>query len=210
MPRPNFLLAAGTCLAYPVLCHLAAVTADARWAAAGIVLVAWTILLSRRGMVFSAAAATFLAGSAVAFATIAPAALVYAPPVVFNLALCAFFGATLCAGREPMISRFARIERGASLPADLAKYTRILTVMWTAFFALAAGISISLALWANKMAWSLFTNLANYLLVLLFLACEYVYRRFRYRHYHHASPTEFVRRMFAYRVFHRETEGRNA
>jgi uncharacterized membrane protein len=210
MPRPIFPLAAGTCLAYPVLCHVAAVTADARWAAAGIVLVAWTILSSRRGMIFSAAAATILAASALAFTTIAPAALVYAPPAVFNLALCAFFGATLCAGREPMISRFARIERGASLPADLAKYTRILTVMWTAFFALMAGISITLALWASQMAWSLFTNLVNYLLVPLFLGCEYVYRRFRYPHYRHASPAEFARRLLGHRLLHGESEGRNA
>jgi uncharacterized membrane protein len=210
MPRPISLLAAGACLAYPVLCHIAAVSADARWAAAGIVLVGWTILSSRRSMVFSAAAAMVLAGSAIAFATIAPAALVYAPPAALNLALCALFGATLGAGREPMISRFARIEHGGNLPSELAQYTRILTIMWSAFFALMAGISISLALWANPMAWSLFTNLVNYLLVLLFLVLEYAYRRVRYRHYPHASLTGLVRRLHGYRVFHSETEGRNA
>src|SRR6266545_1484365 len=35
--------------------------------------------------------------------------LSYVPPVVINAGLAAWFGLTLRAGREPMISRFARI-----------------------------------------------------------------------------------------------------
>ncbi len=127
------------------------------------------------------------------------AALGVALPLAINLALCALFGRTLAAGREPMIARFARLERGGELPDDLARYARALTVAWTGFFAAMAAVSLSLALWGSVLAWSLFTNVVNYALVALFFVGEYVVRRIRFRHYHHLSPIEVVRRLHTYR-----------
>src|SRR5262245_50482581 len=95
------------------------------------------------------------------------AALGIALPLAVNLALCWLFGRTLAAGREPMIARFARVERGAGLPADLARYARSVTVAWTGFFAAMAAASLGLALWGSMLAWSLFTNVINYALVAL-------------------------------------------
>ena len=127
------------------------------------------------------------------------AALGVALPLAVNLALCWLFGRTLAAGREPMIARFARLERGAELPADLARYARALTVAWTGFFAAMAAVSLGLALWGSVLAWSLFTNVVNYALVALFFVGEYVVRRIRFRHYRHLSPIEVVRRLHTYR-----------
>ena len=127
------------------------------------------------------------------------AALGIALPLAVNLALCGLFGRTLAAGREPMIARFARLERGAELPADLARYTRALTAAWTGFFAAMAAVSLGLALWGSVLAWSLFTNVINYALVALFFVAEYVVRRVRFRHYRHLSPLEVMRRLHTYR-----------
>lgn len=127
------------------------------------------------------------------------AALGIALPLAVNLALCWLFGRTLAAGSEPMIARFARLERGAELPPDLARYARTLTVAWSGFFAAMAAVSLGLALWGSVLAWSLFTNVINYALVALFFVGEYVVRRIRFRHYRHLSPIEVVRRLHTYR-----------
>jgi len=140
-----------------------------------------------------------LCHTAVAYGNAGSAAAGFALPIVLNLALGALFGRTLASGREPMIARFARIERGGELPPDLARYTRSLTVAWTAFFVVMAATSLGLALWGTVFAWSLFTNVVNYLLVGLFFVAEYVYRRVRYRHHQHASPSEVLRRLHTYR-----------
>ena len=70
--------------------------------------------------------------------------LVFVPPVAINLGLAALFGRTLRRGREPLISMFARMERG-TLEADLARYTRRLTGIWVGFFVGAALLSAVLS-----------------------------------------------------------------
>jgi uncharacterized membrane protein len=209
MPRAKRFLAAAAFLSYPVLCHAAVALADARWAAAGVALLGATVAVSWLGARLGAALGVLLLVAALGLAAVLPAAVVYAPPIALNLALCALFGVSLSGGSEPLVGRFARLERGGGpLPGDLARYTRRLTVVWTLFFALMAGISAALALHGPELAWSLFTNLVNYLLVALFFALEYAYRRLRFRHYVHASPAEFVRRLAANRVFARPADGR--
>jgi uncharacterized membrane protein len=126
-------------------------------------------------------------------------ALAVGVPVLLNLILCFLFARTLRGGSEPLITRFARVERGGQLPAELARYTRRLTIAWAAFFALMAATSAALALWGSFAAWSLFTNVLNYALVVVFFVAEYAYRRVRYRQYPHASPADVVRRLHAYR-----------
>jgi len=58
-------------------------------------------------------------------------------PLAGNLALAWHFGITLRAGREPLITRYTRLEHG-EVPAGLARYTRLLTLLWTIFFLLFA------------------------------------------------------------------------
>jgi uncharacterized membrane protein len=198
--RSRQTLTAAACCAYPVLSHLSAVTGEPGVAAAGLVLVAWSVL----GMHLRAARAALLGaaalGFAVAFTFLAPAAVLYAPPLGVYLGLGTVFAASLRRGREPVVSRFARLERGGELPPDLLRYTRILTRLWVLFFATMACISLGLAIWASAQAWSVFTNLVGYLLVAAFFLGEYGYRRLRFKHYRHAGFADFLRRIPGYRL----------
>ncbi|MGH8704455.1 MAG: hypothetical protein ACREUO_03450 [Burkholderiales bacterium] len=118
--------------------------------------------------------------------------MLYIPPVAINLGLCWLFGRTLAHGRTPLIARFAVMEQGA-LSNELAAYTRMLTWLWTLLFAGAALAALLLALSGNRDAWSLFTNLVNYLLVAALFLGEFAWRRLRYRNYRHRSPLELLR-----------------
>ena len=123
-------------------------------------------------------------------------AVVHAAPIAVNLALAAWFASTLRAGHEPMITRFARAERGA-LEADLAAYTRVLTWVWVALFVAVAGIDAVLAFAGTRAAWLAFTGAGGYLMVAALFLGEWVYRRWRFRHYRHASPLALVRQVLA-------------
>ena len=193
-------LAIAVCCAYPLLNHTAAVSGEPRWAALGVALVAWGLASGWLGAISAAllTAATLVLSLWVASRF--PGLLLYTPPVVINLALCVLFGRTLRRGGEPLVSRFARIERGGRLAPDLARYTRNLTRAWAGFFLLVAATSVMLAVTGPLAAWSLFTNILNYLLVVLFFILEYVYRRVRYRHHPHASPWQMICRLRNYRV----------
>jgi uncharacterized membrane protein len=116
----------------------------------------------------------------------------FMPPVVVNLALAIFFARTLLRGKEPLVSRFARIERGA-LPPDLQVYTRHLTLIWAVFFVLMAAVSLGLALGGEYVAWEWFTGVGNYLCALAFFAIEYIYRRIRFTRYPHVPPFRILR-----------------
>jgi uncharacterized membrane protein len=118
--------------------------------------------------------------------------LLFIPPVALNLALCWLFGRTLVRGRVPIIARFAMMEQSVLTP-ELAAYTRALTRVWTLLFAACAAASAGLALSGNRDAWSLFTNLLNYLLVAGLFLGEFAYRRLRYRGYRHQSPWKLAR-----------------
>jgi uncharacterized membrane protein len=118
--------------------------------------------------------------------------VVYMPPIVINLGLACFFASTLARGREPLISLFARLERG-SLPAELAVYTRRLTWIWVIFFVLMAGVSATLAVTGARVAWLWFTAIGNYLCVAALFGGEYAYRCARFSNYRHASPFKLFR-----------------
>jgi uncharacterized membrane protein len=108
------------------------------------------------------------------------------PPVVVNLALAAWFGKSLRPGEEPVISWFARLDRGELVP-ELAAYSRRLTAIWTVFFVIMALLCALLAVFADAETWSIFANGISYVLIGSLFVGEYVYRRVRYRHYSHTS-----------------------
>jgi uncharacterized membrane protein len=117
--------------------------------------------------------------------------LSYLPPIIINVGLAAWFGLTLRLGREPMISRFARVERGALEP-DLVRYTRRLTVVWTLFFLAMAAISAALAALPSPAPWAWFTSFGNWACVTVLFFGEHFYRRIRFAHYAHMSPMQLV------------------
>ena len=198
-------LAIVVCCAYPLFNHTAAVLGEPRCAAVGIALVAWVLALGwlRPAVAALAAAATLALSLWVAGRS--PGLLLYTPPIVINLALCTLFARTLRRGSEPLVSRFARIERGGRLAPDLARYTRNLTGAWAIFFVAMAIVSAMLAVTGPLATWSLFSNLLNYLLVVLFFILEYTWRRLRYRHHPHASPWQMVLRLRNYKALPRSS-----
>jgi uncharacterized membrane protein len=191
---------AGTlgCCAFPLLVHAGAARHEPRWTAAALAIAVASTLAASVGFAAAVFAAVAVAASALAIAAVTPVSVLYAPPVLLNLFLCAVFASTLRAGGEPLVTSFARLERGGDLPVDLERYTRTLTLLWIAFFALMAAVSVTLAVWGSVGAWSFFTNVLNYAFVALFFVAEYAYRKVRYRHYTHANPLELARRVRAH------------
>ena len=118
--------------------------------------------------------------------------LMFLPPVLINIALMILFGRTLRPGVTPLVARVAALWRG-TLDEALARYTRRVTIAWTVFFAIMALESIALALFAPLHVWSLFTNLVNYLLVLLFFLFEYRLRILCLPRHEHLSFLAFCR-----------------
>lgn len=113
-------------------------------------------------------------------------------PVFIHCGLLVLFAATLRPGHIPLISRFAQIEQG-ELSAELRIYTRRLTVIWCVFFAAMAVLALGLAAWAPVDVWFLHTSVISYLLIAMLFLGEYLYRRWRYPHYSHASPWQLLR-----------------
>lgn len=175
-------------LAYPATAHFARPATALALLATLVAYIAATILIRHPARWLAPAAA---AGVLFLVQPDAPWVL-YVPPIAINLVLCWLFGRTLSAGRVPLIARFAMLEQG-TLSDELAAYTRTLTWLWTLLFALAALASLLLALSGNRDAWSLFTNLVNYLLVAALFVGEFAYRRLRFRNYRHQSPLQLLR-----------------
>jgi uncharacterized membrane protein len=69
--------------------------------------------------------------------------------------LALFFGLTLRAGREPLITRIARLSE-PQLPAAMARYTRRLTAIWCGYFVVMAVLCLVFgraAPWLGALAW---------------------------------------------------------
>lgn len=176
-------------LAYPVLTHVAVFTGLTHLASA-----AWLCLATLAVLVFPGKwGVGGFAALAAALLFFDPGTLVKLPPIVINLALAAWFGRSLARGEEPVISWFARLVRGTELAPDLARYTRISTMVWTAFFVVSAAVAAGLALFARPQTWTLFANGIDYLLVGALFVGEYLYRRVRFRHHAHAPLLDVVR-----------------
>jgi uncharacterized membrane protein len=92
-----------------------------------------------------------------------------------NLALAFVFGRTLVDGREALCTRFARLLHEQIGP-DVERYTRQVTIAWTAFFAALFVASCTLYLGGFLAAWSLLANIASPLLVGAMFVVEYAVR----------------------------------
>lgn len=182
-------------LAYPVLVHLSILFDQP--ILAGLALLAlfasfiFKPLAARRPWAWASLA---LAATASALLVRQDATLyvLYLPPIVFPLALLAWWAPTLRPGQTPFVTRIATAVRGP-LPADYAAYTRAVTWLWVWTFAALALAAAGFALWAGPEAWSLLTNFINPLLIGLVFAGEYIYRRLSFRHLEHPNFIEFIR-----------------
>ena len=105
---------------------------------------------------------------------------------VINVLLIGVFGRTLAAGREALTTGFARRVHG-TLPADIERYTRRVTLAWCVFFAMQVLVSAILFAAAPLETWSVFVNLLSGPLIVLMFAGEYLYRIVRFPDHAHVS-----------------------
>ena len=96
-----------------------------------------------------------------------------------NLFLLWYFGRTLAPGREPLITRYARRVHG-TVPPDMERLTRELTVAWCVFFSAQLIASVMLYAFAPLHAWSLFINFLNFPLLAIMFVGQFAYRTLCY------------------------------
>lgn len=123
-----------------------------------------------------------------------PTHALFLPPPAISLFLCLLFGRTLLPGKEPLVTRIARFERGELSP-ELIAYTRRVTWVWAGFLLLVTLESILLALYASVETWSLFANMLNYVFIGALFVAEYVYRINRFGRAGHASLWRMLSRI---------------
>lgn len=109
-----------------------------------------------------------------------------------NLALAVVFGRTLVANREALCTRFARALHG-SLPAEVERYTRRVTLAWTLFFVLLFTLSCALYLGGFLAAWSLLANVLGVALIAAMFVGENVVRRRVLPNWHRTGIPEGIR-----------------
>jgi uncharacterized membrane protein len=175
-------LTAALTLLYPLAIWLGHGAVEPRWLALLLLLVALTRLPALRLQ----GSARWFALAALALGALALASNATLPlklyPVVVNGALLAAFGHTLVAPPS-MIERFARLSE-PDLPPAAIGYTRRVTQVWCAFFAVNGSIALGTALFASEAVWSLYTGVISYLLMGMLFGGEYLLRiRFKRRHH---------------------------
>jgi uncharacterized membrane protein len=116
------------------------------------------------------------------------ARLAFLPPILIYVFLCWAFARTLVPGREPLVTRIARLVRDGELPEPLVVHTRRVTWLWAVALALMAAVSAVLARFAEPATWSFFTNILSYALLGLLFVLEYLYRLVRYPEIRHDPP----------------------
>lgn len=180
-------LLGGSVVCYPILVHVFVVQETPRAALMALIVMSTTLLLLhvvlRRpgngpfwillyGLLALAGLLSLVGGRVLAL---------FLPQVIINLSLALMFGVTLRRGRTPLIERFMRQQYGDAMHPVLVPYARRLTWIWTLFLVAMALISVGLALFGTLKAWSLFTNIVNYLLVAILFVAQFVYTRLYYR-----------------------------
>lgn len=130
---------------------------------------------SRITAIVAAAATAGLLAQAWLGGGLSPHSLYVAQHVVVHGLLAFMFGATLRAGREPLITALARRVH-TRLSADMADYARKVTLAWTIYFLVMAALSLVLYATAPFALWAVFANIATPLAVAAMFVGEFVLR----------------------------------
>lgn len=211
---PRLLLA----IAYPLLAHWASIDGGGLSAAVALADLMLLILIDAlaewRAWAWGVAAASVAGLIALARTPFAQMALL-APPMLFTGALAWWFGRSLRAPREALITRIVAGLHDcapAQLAPDLRRYTRRLTAAWAGLLAALTAINGALALIAtpdgvlarlghppllavSHEQWSLFANLLNYGIVGGFFIGEYLLRHRLFPQRPYRNFLDFLRRM---------------
>jgi uncharacterized membrane protein len=94
------------------------------------------------------------------------------------LMLAGAFGGSLRAGHTPLCTQWARMLHG-ELDPTVTRYTRSVTMAWTAFFVAICLVSCTLFAVAPLRVWSFFSNFMTLPLAVAMFAIEYEMRRRR-------------------------------
>ncbi len=93
-----------------------------------------------------------------------------------HLAIAAWFGRSLGAGRTPVVTEMTALIFGTVTPGQ-QRYTRSVTCAWTIFLISSALVSTLLFALAPTRVWSLYANLLTGPLIGVFFAIEMLVRR---------------------------------
>ncbi len=117
--------------------------------------------------------------------------LVYFPPLLAFAFMAYFFYRTLGPGIEPLITRVARKEH-PDLPAEIAVFTRALTLAWSLCFAFLFLVTLMLAYLLPLDSWSRWVHGLGYIVPATLFLGEYVYRHHRFPDRSHGSIAVLV------------------
>ena len=183
-------------LAYPLLLHASVIYADSRLAFAALACLSavalYVPLAQRRAWAWLLLGAV-LAALGLLQSSGHGAVASYLPSLAIPAALGLLFGSSPRPGREALITGIARFARKAQMPAELERYTRRLTLVWTGMFALMFTVALLLIVLQQWRLWSLVTNFISYLLVGALFFVEYWYRRWRFPQHEHGGFIEHIR-----------------
>jgi len=112
--------------------------------------------------------------------------LVYAPPLMAFAFMASFFHRTLRPGSVALITQVARKEH-PELPADLERYTRLLTWIWAMTFLSLFGAALLLAPLLAVDTWSRIVHGLGYLIPATLFLGEYAFRHYRFPDRAHGS-----------------------
>jgi uncharacterized membrane protein len=170
-------------IAFAVAAHFAVVEGLSPQVGALLALVPLAILMlavARRSLRPPTAIAAFAVGAAAAWLAF-PALKLNFPSLFFlehaggQLILAVLFGRTLLAGKTPLVEQFALMMHG-TIPPEVARYCRGVTIAWTIFFCTLFMLSCGLYLGGFLAAWSLLANILSPVLVGAMFVVEYFVR----------------------------------
>jgi uncharacterized membrane protein len=100
--------------------------------------------------------------------------------------LLIWFTRSLRPDREPVVTGFARRIR-RTMPVEVVRYTRRVTIAWCVFFAAQLGMSAALLAVAPEAIWPAFVNLLNLPLIVAMVLAEFGCRLLVFRGEPHTS-----------------------
>lgn len=180
--EPSAAILAGLSILYPILAAVAVHVIGPGWVVLGLC----ALLVARgafgfRDKIPGAMTWSLLAVAAmialISFFDRGLAVRLY--PAVMNLSMLAAFVATLVRG-PPMIERLARIME-PDLPESGVRWTRNVTRIWIAFFAMNGAIATWTAFYADWRLWTLYNGVIAYIAMGALLCGEFVLRHLRRR-----------------------------
>lgn len=102
--------------------------------------------------------------------------------IITQLLLAAVFALTLLPGKTPLITCFAQMIHGLSLPSEIVRYCKYATWAWALFFIVLALMSCILFIFSSAQIWSFFCNILYFPLIAAMFIGEYLTRYYYLPH----------------------------